>query len=67
MGYDEPIRTGQMLGVLHSIRKGNKDILMSDLMTAVWTKAIVALPFLSYVLHRYISGKSAGHSSGRSE
>ncbi|MCA0756742.1 hypothetical protein KP806_16925 [Paenibacillus sp. N4] len=67
LGYDEPIRAEQMLGVLHSIRKGNKHILMSDPLTAFWTKAIVALPALSSGLNRYMSGKTADPIGGRSE
>lgn len=58
-GYDKPIRIEQMLGVLYSIRKGRKDILVSDLSVSIWTKAIVTLPILSKGLNRYISSKKA--------
>jgi signal peptidase len=59
VGYDKPIRIEQMLGVLYSIRKGRKDILVSDLSVSFWTKAIVTLPLLSRWLNRYISRKNA--------
>lgn len=59
VGCDKPIRIEQMLGVLYSIRKGRKDIFVSDLSVSFWTKAIVKLPLLSKGLNRYISSKKA--------
>jgi signal peptidase I len=66
VGYDKLIRFEQVLGVLYSIRKEGKDILMSDLFVSIWTKAIVTLPFLSKVLNRYISRKKAHSMRGSS-
>lgn len=57
VGYDKPIRIEQMLGVLYSIRKGRKDILVSDPSVSFWAKAIVTFPLLSRGLNRYISSK----------
>lgn len=57
--YDKLIRIEQMLGTLYSIRRGGKDIHMSDLSVSFWTKAIVSWPFLSKGLNRYISSKKA--------
>lgn len=59
VGYDKPIRVEQMLGILYSIRKGRKDILVSDLSVSFWTKAIVTLPLLSRGLNRYITSKKS--------
>lgn len=66
VGYDKLIRIEQMLGVLDSIRKEGKDMLMSDLFVSIWTKAIVTLPFLSKGLNRYISRKNKHSMRGSS-
>lgn len=64
LGYDEPIRREQMLGVLYSIRKSRKELHMSDRFVSLWTKAVIALPIISHGLNRYISIKKARSAGG---
>ncbi|MBC8080493.1 MAG: signal peptidase I [Gorillibacterium sp.] len=64
LGMDEPISFKQILGVLYSIRKTRKDILMTDLRIALWSKAMVTLPFLSRGVNRYLSRKKAQATRG---
>lgn len=64
LGCDAPIRREQMIGVLFSIKKARKELLMSDRLVSLWTKAVVAMPFLSRGLNRYLSYQKARAASG---
>lgn len=59
LGFDAPIRREQMIGILVSIEKSKRELRMTDRSVSLWTKAILALPFISHGLNRYLSFQKA--------
>lgn len=54
LSYDQPIKEEHILGKLVSIQKQHFQITTDNVLAKVWGKMILAFPFLSGMLQRYL-------------
>lgn len=57
LGFDQPIKEQQILGVLAYVQKGNKRVHMKGYSASFWGWLILSLPILSGWLRSYINKK----------
>jgi signal peptidase I len=58
LGLDKPVEEPQIIGLLTSIKKGDKSIHMNGLFARLWSSLILTFPILSGVLRGFIIRKN---------
>lgn len=58
LGFDQPIREEQMIGILAFIQRGKKKIWMNEISASLWRWLILSFPILSEIVRRYLNRKN---------
>jgi signal peptidase I len=58
LGCDIPVKEGQLIGKLSSIKKKDRELTIEQFSSKLWGKLILSLPFLSGILRRYLNWKN---------
>jgi signal peptidase I len=58
LGFDGLVQEEQIIGKLTVIRRGRREMNLTNTSTYLWGKLIMSFPFLSGVLQRYLRRKS---------
>ncbi|MGA9228006.1 MAG: signal peptidase I [Mesobacillus sp.] len=58
LGCDAPVKEGQMIGKLSSIKKKVRELSIERSIAKLWGKLILSLPFLSGMVRRYLNLKN---------
>lgn len=58
LGCDIPVKEGQLIGKLSSIKKKERELTIEQLSAKLWGNLILSLPFLSGMLRKYLNWKN---------
>jgi signal peptidase I len=58
LGMDKPVEESQIIGLLASIKRGDKTIHMGGIFVRIWSSLILTLPILPGLLRGYINKKN---------
>ncbi|MEH7441319.1 S24/S26 family peptidase [Bacillus sp. JJ1122] len=57
LGCDVPVKEVQLIGMLSSIKKKDREFSIEDSAANLWGMFILSLPFLSWMLRKYLNWK----------